>query len=922
MKKKALLVFGLALILVLAMSVTAFAANDLKEFPDPVDPQSWEMPDDMTWDDWQDLPLIDWDEMDLPEAELQKGLIILVEYKDRGFTLSKPKGSDPMGNPLTDPVAKEDLAQFWADFLNVPSELNHKTTVNDYWRENSYGKWKVEIDAYGPYTLEGMEWEYGIDDFNGARTSVRNIGKEAIAAFVADPNPNKPKLSDYNFGFIVHAGYCESAVWQEMGEMMFQDEHSVPDNFGPTEEEIAAIKAYGAAGNDISWASGILNGENYVTSRYVPWTSWMAGKSVWSHATGYRAVEGDGTGLAPGTRFSFSVQGEDGMATFAHEFCHIKSVADNYNGPYNTPTERTYSGLWDVISRGCFNGPGGTHHRWEVPAIVGGSTPAHHTTRLKIKQDFFEEDQYNRISETSLIENGPVFETIVAREVPVSVNDAVAKELGFDGLGYGVNSLVIDMDKDNTPIMSKTDSNYVWNNVGTWGRMRGNYTEENGYGYYQFYSMEVVQRVSYDAYTTDSGVLINMNREVDNEAAPFIWVIDSHPEDINKVDFVRPNGENAMVSKGDARQLSDAAFHAGTGEDVVSEYFDKYNNLHFYILSKSYDDLGVLSYRVAVRSDEQVNASAYSDAFTLKVGDCSPAKAGNVAVQEIEITNKGTKTGLYRLSSENDQDWESMLSYEVIEVAAGETVTVPLYVQIPDFRPQDNDFSFTVVSEVSGQTATVEGTIKPGKGGIGVVGTTTSKVEEKPEAPVSELPFVDVAVNAWYYNDVLVAVKDGLVNGRTATTYVPEGNITIAEAIKLASTMHQKHTAGAVTLTNGTDAWYSTYVAYAVANGIIKDGEYTDMNAIATRAQFASIFAAALPAEALAAINAVEDGKIPDVKMADSYGAAVYKLYNAGILTGNDAIGTFAPMSNIKRSEVAAIVNRMMHVENRKNIAL
>ncbi|MBQ6808515.1 MAG: S-layer homology domain-containing protein, partial [Firmicutes bacterium] len=103
---------------------------------------------------------------------------------------------------------------------------------------------------------------------------------------------------------------------------------------------------------------------------------------------------------------------------------------------------------------------------------------------------------------------------------------------------------------------------------------------------------------------------------------------------------------------------------------------------------------------------------------------------------------------------------------------------------------------------------------------------------------------------------------------------------------------------------------------------IIKDGEYTDMNAIATRAQFASIFAAALPAEALAAINAVEDGKIPDVKMADSYGAAVYKLYNAGILTGNDAVGTFAPMSNIKRSEVAAIVNRMMHAENRKTVAL
>jgi len=58
------------------------------------------------------------------------------------------------------------------------------------------------------------------------------------------------------------------------------------------------------------------------------------------------------------------------------------------------------------------------------------------------------------------------------------------------------------------------------------------------------------------------------------------------------------------------------------------------------------------------------------------------------------------------------------------------------------------------------------------------------------------------------------------------------------------------------------------------------------------------------------------------VKMADSYGAAVYKLYNAGVLRGNDAIGTFAPMTNIKRSEVATIVNRMMNPEKRVTLAL
>lgn len=509
-----------------------------------------------------------------------------------------------------------------------------------------------------------------------------------------------------------------------------------------------------------------------------------------------------------------------------------------------------------------------------------------------------------------------MFETIVAREVPTA---------GQWGIGYGVNSLMIDMDVDNTPIVTKNDPEYNWQ-TSTWG----SYNESNPYygeGYYQFYSMEVVQQVGYDSFSPDEGVLIIMNREIDNERAPYMWVIDANPDDINLVDFERPDGTDAMVSKGDARQLADALFHAGTGEGVVSEYYDEYNNLHFYVLDKMYDEQGVLSYRVAVRSDEFTGN--YSDSFTVQVGDCSPAKAGNVAVQEILITNTGTQPGLYRVAGENVEGWEDAVVANVIEVPAGETVAVGYYMEVPDFRPADNDFTFTVTSEVNGTEKSVSGTVEP-QGGSGATDTTRpdrpdrdeDDEDEEIEVPEVVLPFVDVAKSAWYYNDVLIAWQDGLVNGRTATTYVPDGNITVAEAIKLAATMHQKYTTGTVTLSNGSPEWYSTYVAYAVANGIIQEGEYTNLNAVATRAQFASIFAAALPAEALKAINTVEDGKIPDVKLSDSYGAAVYKLYQAGVLTGNDEAGTFAPMTSIKRSEVAAIVNRMMHEDSRKTLAL
>jgi len=925
----------------------AFDGKDVKDMPE-VDPISWQVPEWMTWADWKDNPAIDWSAESLPDAQLQKGLLMLVDYADSPFIVTKELGSDPLGNPQIQ-VDTRDLTTFWEEFLNVPCEMNNYVSIDGFWRENSFGKWKVEVEAYGPYTLEGMEWEYGIDSFNGARSSMRAIRPEATALFLADKENHGRDLSDFTFGFIIHAGYDESGIWQEAGEMMFESAEAVPEEFGPTLEELESIRTLGAkplglaepkvdsrgrVTNDITWAKDLFDGIdtsksagqlliidgkqglNSLPTRYVPWTSWLAAKSIWSSASGVTTTEGDGSGLPAGTYFRISIQGEsDGMATFAHEFGHIKEIGDNYNNPFGIPDGRSYTGPWELMSRGSFAGPVGTHTRWMTPGTEGSSVPAQHTTRLKLKQDFYEDDQYSRLAEEKLIANGPVFETIVARNIPTS---------GQWGIGYGVNSLIVDMDKDNTPIVTKSSPDYNWK-TSTWG----SYNSRNPYygeGYYQFYSMEVVQRVGYDSFSPDEGVLIIMNREIDNESAPFMWVIDAHDEDIDLEDFTRPDGTTAMVSKGDARQLADALFHVGNGEDVVNEYFDEYNNLHFYVLDKMYDDMGVLSYRVAVRSDEFTGS--YNDAMSVELGDVSPAKAGNVAVQEVLITNEGTETGLYRLAVANDEAWNAAFASNIVEVPAGETVSVALFMEVPDFRPADNDFVVTVESEVSAVSASVEGTIEPSKG-EGVVRPSDDEDDEDEDTeapeivePVSELPFVDVAVNAWFYNDVLVAWKDGLVNGRTETTYVPDGNITIAEAIKLASTMHQKYTAGAVTLTNGAEAWYSTYVEYAVANGIIKDGEYTDMNAIATRAQFASIFAAALPADALTAINAVEDGKIPDVKMADSYGAAVYKLYNAGILTGNDAVGTFAPMSNIKRSEVAAIVNRMMHVENRKTIAL
>lgn len=180
--------------------------------------------------------------------------------------------------------------------------------------------------------------------------------------------------------------------------------------------------------------------------------------------------------------------------------------------------------------------------------------------------------------------------------------------------------------------------------------------------------------------------------------------------------------------------------------------------------------------------------------------------------------------------------------------------------------------------------------------------------------------FTDVADNAWYADNVRAAYEYGLINGQSATRFAPDSSLTVAEAIKLAACLHSIYNTGSAEFASSSP-WYQTYVDYALQNGILKAAR-SDYTQPASRAVFASVLAAALPAEALTAINTIEDGAIPDVSMSASYADAVYLLYRAGVLTGSDSAGRFLPSSTIKRSEAAAIVTRMADPSLRRTISL
>ncbi|UOO36983.1 trypsin-like peptidase domain-containing protein [Oscillospiraceae bacterium CM] len=180
--------------------------------------------------------------------------------------------------------------------------------------------------------------------------------------------------------------------------------------------------------------------------------------------------------------------------------------------------------------------------------------------------------------------------------------------------------------------------------------------------------------------------------------------------------------------------------------------------------------------------------------------------------------------------------------------------------------------------------------------------------------------FKDVAVTDWFTPYVQASYEYGLISGKGAGRFDPNGRLTLAEAVKLAACIHEIYYNGAANFSNGSP-WYRPYADEALNAGIL-DVDYPNYDAPATRSEFALILSKALPAEALAVKNRVDDNAVPDVPLGFTYSDAVYELYRAGVLTGCDTTGAFRPNNTITRAEAASIVTRMANAAFRRSQTL
>ncbi|MFD1933757.1 M6 family metalloprotease domain-containing protein [Nonomuraea mangrovi] len=504
----------------------------------PIDPQNWKNPDHMTWADYKKIPDTNWaDPGAKGSTRTFKGALVLLDYPNQPFVATQPKGSTIYRNPSAEAhdVPRDQVAKFYQDFLNTPNTLNRGHTIHEYWMEDSGGRYGVDLTGFGPYTLSGKDHEYAMEFQGGTGcpagdTCNKNLRTEGKALWVGAIGEEEAKKFD--FIFYLSAGQDESATWQEFGMMKFPNKEAVTDEWGPEDPSLP----------------------NWVKTRYVDWTSWQAGSNFWPNAEiGVNSVQAESSG----------------MSVYAHELSHILGVLDNYNNPYANPVRRAYTGVWEMLSRGSFNGPGGPHSRWLIPPTSGGSMGAQHMLRNKIKLNMVDEQNVLRLSRDALDESGLVTAKVTARAV----------QPGPDGL-MGLN---IQFDSGDKSPACQWQSDPLCDGGG-----------------YENYTVEVVDRMGTDSFTPDSGVLLAKTKNQDR--APFEWVIDANPQDIKMTDYVLPDGTAVPITIGDYRQLSDALFHAGTDSGSEYEYVDEANRLHFYITDVQRDGKGLLSYTVAVRS--------------------------------------------------------------------------------------------------------------------------------------------------------------------------------------------------------------------------------------------------------------------------------------------------------------------------------
>jgi M6 family metalloprotease-like protein len=224
----------------------------------------------------------------------KRGLIILVSFPDQAFSDEDPK-------------------TLWTAIANEEGYQGHgaRGSISDYFRDQSYGQFKLTFDVAGPVEAKHPYGYYGENIDWGEPTGWfdRNVAElvEEACRGVAD----EVSFADYDWDgdgnveqvFLLYAGHGENDYWVKDSTVIWPHMAMLSLDWGYEEglvQQGVRIDAY-ACSNEVNRSNGLA-----------------------------------------------------GLGSICHEFSHCLGLPDLYN----TETGRSVVGSYDLMDRGSYNGNG------------------------------------------------------------------------------------------------------------------------------------------------------------------------------------------------------------------------------------------------------------------------------------------------------------------------------------------------------------------------------------------------------------------------------------------------------------------------------------------------------------------------------------------------------------------------------------
>ena len=181
---------------------------------------------------------------------------------------------------------------------------------------------------------------------------------------------------------------------------------------------------------------------------------------------------------------------------------------------------------------------------------------------------------------------------------------------------------------------------------------------------------------------------------------------------------------------------------------------------------------------------------------------------------------------------------------------------------------------------------------------------------------VNAASFTDVKSSEWFYTSVNYVADKGIMQGTSSTKFAPTTSLSRAMGVTLLYRVAGTPSVSGVNIPFNdvqSGQWYTDAVKWAYKNGIVNGKTTTSFatNDNITRAEFATIINRysdsmnyKLP------VN--RSNFVTDIAEIPSWAfAAVTVMYQAEIINGKDG-GIFDPNANITRAEAAAMIERFM----------